>query len=228
MQEDSVCQISELRDDMASMFALVKGFLVEVDNMNKMLLAEILLRSTLLYEAKMKNLRERAASIKDLFAKLKQKNLREDKFGMQTDDKELNACVSKLDECERLLTQFKNEQTVQALNQLKTEIIRAAQMIDAKELIAFNLQPEITHLRSFAKIMKPWQQQAEQITVKSIKETTLKISPETNCDDEDDQDLKAFTSSMNFNEKFRSTNYSDEKFRLKTRQTRQIQIEPLQ
>jgi ribosomal protein S7 len=97
-------------------FDQLKAVQGDVDDLNAMLLAHNLKSAMGLYEARIKQLRERALAIKDLFAKIKKAgtdmdgNHTEDEIDfvealaeeMPTVDEEMGACLDKIDECERI------------------------------------------------------------------------------------------------------------------------------
>lgn len=91
--------------------------MADIDDLNEKLLKQNLKNAVSIYEQRMKQLRDRAVAVNELFAKIKKAG--EDLNGNHTDDeidfiealaeemptvdREMGACFAKLDECDRLM-----------------------------------------------------------------------------------------------------------------------------
>lgn len=73
---------------------------------------------------------------------------------MPTVDQEMAACAERIDACERLLAQLRTDQSVQTMNQLKTEVEVAGKMVDDKERLAGKLEPEIIQWDPLGKLIR--------------------------------------------------------------------------
>jgi hypothetical protein len=86
------------RDELHEVLMQVKICLTKVTDMNSMLLSQKLTNAVLLYEAKIKNIRERTISLKNLFTKLN---------ASTSTQMDLKSCFVKVDECDLVFMQFK-------------------------------------------------------------------------------------------------------------------------
>jgi hypothetical protein len=119
-QEEKVREISKFKVEVAEDLAKLKVWITKVDAMIEMLIAKELSAAVHLFEAKIKNLRERTVSIQTLHSKTN---------GTEHTH-EVKACFEKIELSVRLLEQFRSSMDLQIMEQLKSEVECAAKMVD--------------------------------------------------------------------------------------------------
>jgi hypothetical protein len=132
-QEEKVAELSKLRSGLDQALEQIKSTLADIDDLNAKLLAQNLKNAMGIIVQRVKQLKDRAITVQELFAKIKKAG--EDMDGNHTDDevdfvealkeemptveKELVICFAKIEECNGLLNQLKRDQSMQTMNKLK-------------------------------------------------------------------------------------------------------------